>query len=99
MFFSLKEILVKKLESNPRIQKGLQEVKIKEFWQKISKKVFKEKTANLLEPLSFKNGILVVRALNHFVAQEAKIKEEEIKKEINDFLGKAIVKKIIYKIG
>ncbi len=97
MFVPLKVILQRKLWQNPWIKKGLQELQIKELWRQIAPKIVKGKIAALLRPLYFNKDILVVRAANHFAAQEAKLREEEIKKEINAVLGKEVLKRIICK--
>jgi len=97
MFVPIKIILQKKFGQNLRLRSGLEKIQVKELWKEISLKVLKKKTAALLKPLSFNRNVLIVSACHHFAAQEAKLKEEEIKKEINSCFGREILKKVVYK--
>lgn len=98
MFVPLKVLLQRKLSHSPKIKRGLEAIQIKELWQKNSKEFFGEKTAAFLHPFYFNKGVLVVAVPNHIIAQEAKLREEAIKKEINKALKTKILKRVIYKI-
>lgn len=50
--------------------------------------------AHKINPVSFKNGTLIIASLSAPIASELKAHEEGIVKYINDKLGQEIVKKI-----
>jgi len=60
--------------------------------------VAKEASDGVFEPISFKDGLLTIKAANSIVAQEIQLESTQIIKKINQKLGKNMVDRIRFKI-
>ena len=64
---------------------------------KALKNVFPREFISELNVISFKNKILFIGVKNSFYAQEIKLREKEVVKEINSMIGENTVERIIPK--
>jgi hypothetical protein len=60
--------------------------------------IIKQKSAEHVEALFYKNKEAGVKCFNSFLANEMYLIQEEIKKEVNEFFNKDVLRKIIFKV-
>lgn len=96
MFSSFKKILDKRKKEYSfwPVILGLE---IGRLWQKEIKKSFGPGFSKKTQPLSFKDGILIVKVEDPLFSQEIRFKEPKITEKINKKLKEPSLKKVIYR--
>ena len=63
-----------------------------------AEEILKQKSTDAIEVLFYKNQTIYIKCPNSVVANELRLKQEEIKGELNKVFKKDVVKKITIKI-
>ena len=93
--FHIKSLLPKFLQRQG-IKKQIEAVEVCKIADKILKEAFGSKDA---KAVFFKNSTLQIKCSNSVLANEIQLRKERIRNEINEEVGKEIVKNILTKIG
>lgn len=88
----IKSIILKRLKNlnNPETDE-------KEIYRKIEETI-NQKSASTCSALFYKNKSIYIKCNNSVIANELRLIQEEIKKEINDFFNKKVLTKVIIKV-
>ena len=89
----LKDALERLLQNDVRLQKTVQRGQAEEAWFVIMEKTLVPYTTRI----KFRNGTLTVRISSAALREELTREKEKIKKRLNDYLGKNMIEKIIFK--
>ena len=81
---------LKKLIKSNNLEKGLEEQKAVDIWQKVVGDRINENT----EPISIENGVLSVKTSNPSWSQELQLQKPHILKKLNNRLNKKVIKDI-----
>lgn len=91
----LSDILNKKRNKSPLLRSAEASLVVEQA-NKVLTQIFGEEFLNYARAIYLKQEILSIACLSSVAAQEVRISEENILKEINDFFGKNIVSKLKY---
>ena len=64
-------------------------------WQEAIEEIFNKEISQKCEPVSFKDGLLKIKAENSVLIQELQLRRDEIKNTINRKLKQNLVQKIL----
>ena len=81
---------LKKLIKSNNLEKGLEEQKAVDVWEKVVGEKINENT----EPISIENGVLSVKTSNPSWSQELQLQKPHILKKLNNRLNKKVIKDI-----
>tara|TARA_B100000676_G_C17937971_1_gene764711 strand:- start:8 stop:283 length:276 start_codon:yes stop_codon:yes gene_type:complete len=81
---------LKKLIKSNNLEKGLEEQKAVDVWEKVVGERINENT----EPISIENGVLSVKTSNPSWSQELQLQKPHILKKLNNRLNKKVIKDI-----
>ena len=81
---------LKKLIKSNNLEKGLEEQKAVDIWEKVVGGRINEST----EPISIENGVLSVKTSNPSWSQELQLQKPHILKKLNNRLNKKVIKDI-----
>ena len=81
---------LKKLIKSNNLEKGLEEQKAVDVWEK----VVGERINENIEPISIENGVLSVKTSNPSWSQELQLQKPHILKKLNNRLNKKVIKDI-----
>ena len=87
------QIAIKNFLRKSGLDSGVEQQKALKIWGKIVGNKISKNT----EPMSVKNGILVIKTTNPVWKQELQIQKTEIVKRLNNRLKKNIIKEIKFK--
>lgn len=87
---SLQEVIEELIQAY-RLKDGLNEVRLREFWELLMGPVIASKTVTV----NLNDKVLTIRLNSSVLRQELMYKREEIKKALNEALGMEVVKEII----
>lgn len=93
--FHIKSLIPQFLKKK-QIKKQIEAVGICKIADRILKEAFGSKDA---KAVFFKNSTLQIKCSNSVLANEIQLRKERIRNEINEEVGKEIVKNILTKIG
>lgn len=75
------------------LKKGIEEQKAIKIW----KNTVGVKISKNTEPISIKNGVIVIKTINSVWRQELQFQKQEIIKKLNQKLKKKTIREIIFK--
>jgi len=75
------------------LKKGVEEQKAIKIWNK----TVGDKISKNTEPISIKNGIIIIKTTNSVWRQELQFQKQEIIKKLNQKLKKKTIREIIFK--
>ena len=81
---------LEKLIKSNNLEKGLEEQKAVDIWEKVVGERINENT----EPISIENGVLSVKTSNPSWSQELQLQKPHILKKLNNRLNKKVIKDI-----
>lgn len=97
MFYSLKEVLEKRLREYS-FGKEILGLRTCQLWQREIEKILGKEIGKMTKPIRFKRGNLTVKVKDSVLSQELRLWEEEIKKRVNENLARELLKRVIYKV-
>lgn len=88
--------LIPKILQRPRIKQQVEAVEVCKIADKILKEAF---GSNNAKATFFRNSTIQIKCPNSTLANEIQLRRERIKNEINEELGKELVKNILTNMG
>tara|TARA_B100000579_G_C22384134_1_gene644230 strand:- start:365 stop:640 length:276 start_codon:yes stop_codon:yes gene_type:complete len=87
------KLAIKSFLNKSGLKEGIEEQKAIKIWDKI----VGPKISNNTEPISIKNGVIIIKTNNSVWRQELQFQKQKIIKKLNQKLKKKIIREIIFK--
>lgn len=88
---SLKEVIEELIQAY-RLKEGLNEVRLRQFWEELMGSVIASKTLSV----DLKGNSLIIKLSSAVMRQELGYKKEEIKKALNEALETELINEVIF---
>lgn len=88
--------LLQKHIGNSPLRRGVAALAIVDAANAVLGELFSKPAADQFQATYFKNGAIMVACLSAAAAQELRLNEEGFKAKINDKLGQAMVRRVVY---
>ena len=92
-----KDDMMKRIK-NAGIGSAIHATDVLDVVKKVITKEFDEEIAKTVQPLFFRHGTVTIRTSSSIIAQEIRLTEDELKKRINESLGKEIVTHFLWRV-
>ena len=97
MFNDLKYLLQKNIKK-AGISRQVEATLVLERFNRVAADVFDERILQKIKPLHLKDKVITVACLSSVVAQELKLNEIKIIKEINSYFNKEVVERLRFMV-